>query len=69
MLLSWKKFLLKVIIIAVHALILGALFFPQLRQFFKGEKEPAPEVQPTPSPATPPVLEDPLPESNTQQPD
>lgn len=62
MLLAWKKFLLKVIIIAVHALILAVLFFPGVRKFFSFTwiKSPAPpEVQPVPTyPETMPELPD-----------
>ena len=66
MLFSWKKILLKIIIIAVHAMILGALFFPQIRKLFTGEKKPTPEVQPVPT--TQPVLEDTMPKSDAPQP-
>ena len=67
MLFSWKKILLKIIIIAVHAMILGALFFPQVRKLFTGEKKPTPEVQPVST--TQPVLEDTMPNSVAPQSD
>ena len=68
MLLSWKKILLKIIIIAVHAMILAALFFPGVRHFFTRTKEVPPEVQPPP--ATMPALPDePIPERNAPPPE
>ncbi|MBO4620464.1 MAG: serine hydrolase [Victivallales bacterium] len=58
---------MKIIIIAVHAMILGALFFPQVRKFFTGEKKPTPEVQPVTT--TQPALEETMPKPDAPQPD
>ena len=52
-----KKFLAKIIIIAVHAFILACLFFPSVRNLLNREKAPAQENKvDTPPPETPPEL-------------